>query len=193
MFESAGTGSTDGVDVLLAGFDDGTVHLRIFSCFEIGSLNVRGSFSDAAGTSNCRALKHSWSAPSSTHSLLFSVSGPGSDDRPQLRLLTLDLLFINKSGQYLSLLASKVTQVQNLLRYIKQTQNQISLEWKNAQELPSRFIGNVNEDLQEKCQCDFVTAAYHLIVTGNCFQPVKEFLVDQVGERVGFSFSFSYA
>ena len=185
MFEAAGAGSADGVDVLLAGFDDGSVHLRIFSCFEIGSLNVRSSFPEAAGNSCCRALKHSWTPPSSTHSLLFSLSHSGSN-RMQIRLLTLDLLFINKSGQYLSLLASKVTQLQNLLRYIKQTQNQISLEWKNAQELPSRFIANVDEDLQEKFQCDFVTAAYHLIVTGNCFEPVKEFFVDQVGDRVRF-------
>jgi len=101
-----------------------------------------------------------------------------------MRLLTLDLRFITKSGIYLSLLASKITQLQNLLRYIRQVQNQIQLEWKNAQDLPRRYIRNVNEDLQERCLSDFVTSAYHLLVTGDCFEPLKEFLVDQVGERV---------
>ena len=43
---------------------------------------------------------------------------------------------------------------------------------------------NINEDLEEKSHCDFVTAAYHLLVTGDCFEPLREFLVDQVGERV---------
>ena len=120
---------------------------------------------------------------SSTHSLLCSVS-PTSPNSSQLSLLTLDLRFIAKAGKYLPLLASKVTQLQNLLRYIKQVQHQIHLEWKNAQDLPSRYISNVNEDLQEKSQCDFVTAVYHLLVTGDCFEPLREFLVDQLGDRV---------
>jgi hypothetical protein len=96
----------------------------------------------------------------------------------------MDLRFITKSGRYLSLLASKTTQLQNLLRYIGQVQRQIELEWKNAQELPARFLRSVNEELQEKCQCDFITAIYHLVVTGHCFEPMKEFLADIVGERV---------
>jgi anaphase-promoting complex subunit 4 len=78
-----------------------------------------------------------------------------------------------------------------LLRYINQVQKQIELEWKNAQELPARYMRSINEDLQEKCHCDFVTAAYHLVVTGDCFEPMKEFLVEIVGERVCFSLSSS--
>ncbi|KAJ5488290.1 Anaphase-promoting complex subunit 4 [Penicillium expansum] len=105
------------------------------------------------------------------------------DSRGPLELVTMDLRFITKSGRYLSLLASKTTQLQNLLRYIGQVQRQIELEWKNAQELPARFLRSVNEDLQEKCQCDFITAIYHLVVTGHCFEPMKEFLTDIVGER----------
>jgi anaphase-promoting complex subunit 4 len=63
-------------------------------------------------------------------------------------------------------------------------QNQIQMEWKSAHDLPSRYIANANEDLEEKCNCDFITASYHLLVTGDCFPPLKEFLVDQLGERV---------
>lgn len=43
---------------------------------------------------------------------------------------------------------------------------------------------NINEDLEEKCHSDFVTAAYHLLATGDCSETLREFLVDQVGERV---------
>ena len=168
------------IDVLVAGFDDGTIHLRIFNSFEIGSFNVQSSF-PAAGS--IKPLYHAFHPMSSTHYLLCSVLPP-VPGISQLGLLTLDLRFIAKAGKYLPLLASKVTQLQNILRYIKQVQHQIHLEWKNAQDLPSRYISNVNEDLEEKSQCDFVTAAYHLLVTGDCFEPLKEFLVDQLGDRV---------
>ncbi|EAL90899.1 anaphase-promoting complex component Cut20/Apc4, putative [Aspergillus fumigatus A1163] len=178
IFHSSSKNSNDAVDVLLVGFDDGTVHLRIFDCFEIGSVKV--GVSDG-GSSACRILQHASHPLSSTHALLASTSTPGSSGG--LHLLTIDLRFITRSGRYLSLLAYKTTQLQNLLRYIGQVQRQIELEWKNAQELPARYMRSINEDLKEKCHCDFVTAAYHLVVTGDCFEPLKEFLVDIVGER----------
>lgn len=167
ILHSGAKNTSDSVDVLLAGFDNGTVHLRIFDCFEIGSLQIGQA---------CSLLQHASHPLSSTHALLASSAS-------SLQLLTIDLRFITKSGRYLSLLAHKTTQLQNLLRYIGQVQRQIELEWKNAQELPMRYMRSVNSDLQEKCHCDFVTAAYHLVVTGDCFEPLKEFLVDIVGER----------
>ncbi|KAK2787269.1 hypothetical protein FQN51_003429 [Onygenales sp. PD_10] len=173
IFHAPYKSGSDSVDVLLAGFDDGTIHLRIFDCFDIGSFQVASSLGDSTSS---KLLLYSSHPISSTHSLLFST-----DD--ELRLVTLDLRFITRSGRYLSLLASKITQLQNLLRYIKQVQNQIQLEWKNAQDLPGRYMRNITEDLQDKCACDFVTAAYHLLVTGDCFAPLKEFLVDIVGDR----------
>ncbi|KAJ5764981.1 hypothetical protein N7520_004540 [Penicillium odoratum] len=175
MFHSSAKDASDSVDVLFIGFDDGSVHLRIFDCFEIGNFPVGETVGVAESR---RILRHASHPLSSTHALLAS----GSSDAP-VDLVTLDLRFITKSGRYLSLLASKTTQLHNLLRYIGSVQRQIELEWKNAQELPARFLRSVNEDLQEKCQCDFVTAIYHLVVTGHCFEPMKEFLVDIVGER----------
>ncbi|GAD98867.1 anaphase-promoting complex component Cut20/Apc4, putative [Paecilomyces variotii No. 5] len=171
--------SSDTVDVLVVGFDDGTIHLRIFDCFEIGSFDL-GSPDPAL--KSCKPVLHAAHPISSMHALLVSSPNPESDT-PPLRLLTLDLRFITNSGRYLSLLASKTTQLQNLLRYIGQVQRQIQLEWKNALELPARFMRSINDDLQEKCHCDFVTGIYHLVVTGDCFEPLKEFLVDIVSER----------
>lgn len=179
IFHAQGKDSSDTVDVLLVGFDDGTIHLRIFDCFEIGSFRLSEVMGHSA---TCRTLLHASHPLCSTHALLVSVSdrnGTGSS----LQLVTLDLRFITKSGIYLSLLASKTTQLQNLLRYVNQTQRQIELEWKNTQEFPARFIYSIAQELREKCHCDFVTAVYHSIVTGDCFAPLKEFLVDTVGER----------
>ncbi|KAL2818395.1 anaphase-promoting complex component Cut20/Apc4 [Aspergillus granulosus] len=173
IFHSTSKSTSDAVDVLLVGFEDGTVHLRIFDCFEIGSFQVVGS---GLGGQAFRILQHASHPMSPTHAIIASESS-------SLRLVTLDLRFITRSGRYLSLLAHKTTQLQNLLRYICQVQRQIELEWKNAQELPARYMRSINVDLQEKCHCDFVTAAYHLVVTGDCFEPMREFLVDIVGER----------
>ncbi|KAL4934471.1 putative anaphase-promoting complex component Cut20/Apc4 [Aspergillus undulatus] len=169
IFHSSTKNTSDAVDVLLVGFEEGTVHLRIFDCFEIGSARF-------AYDGPCTILQHTSHPLSSTHALVSSTED-------SLRLLTLDLRFITRSGRYLSLLAHKTTQLQNLLRYICQVQRQIELEWKNAQELPARYMRSVNQDLEEKCHCDFVTAAYHLVVTGDCFEPLREFLVDIVGDR----------
>ncbi|OJK04513.1 hypothetical protein ASPACDRAFT_109174 [Aspergillus aculeatus ATCC 16872] len=177
IFHSSTKNTSDAVDVLLVGFDDGTVHLRIFDCFEIGSFQVQGS---VARHSPGHIIRHASHPLSSTHALL---AGAPDGAREPLHLVTLDLRFITRSGRYLSLLAHKTTQLQNLLRYIGQVQRQIELEWKNAQELPARYMRSIDQDLQEKCHCDFVTAAYHLVVTGNCFEPLKEFLVEIVGER----------
>jgi anaphase-promoting complex subunit 4 len=179
VFHSSAKDTGDSVDVLFVGFDDGSVHLRIFDCFEIGSFPIGESTGKAE---SCKVLRHASHPLSSTHALLASPAT--HQDKAPLSLVTLDLRFITKSGRYLSLLASKTTQLQNLLRYIGQVQRQIELEWKNAQELPFRFLRSVNMDLEEKCQCDFTTAIYHLVATGHAFEPMKEFLVDIVGERV---------
>lgn len=179
IFHSPVKDNSDSVDVLFVGFDDGSVHLRIFDCFEIGSFPI-GESAGVAGS--YQIVRHASHPLSSTHALLASLA-QGQICEP-LNLVTLDLRFITKSGRYLSLLASKTTQLQNLLRYIGQVQKQIELEWKTAQEMPARFLRSINQDLQEQCQCDFTTAIYHLVVTGHCFEPMKEFLVDIVGERV---------
>lgn len=179
IFHSA-KDTSDSVDVLFAGFNDGSVHLRIFDCFEIGSFPIV----DTNGTPKSRRILHHSSHPvSSTHALIAAPDST-SDPRTPLSLITVDLRFITKSGRYLSLLASKTTQLQNLLRYISSVQKQIESEWKNAQELPARFLKSVAIDLEEKCGCDVITALYHLVVTGHCYEPMKELLVEIVGDRV---------
>lgn len=106
------------------------------------------------------------------------------NDREELHLVNLDLRLLSNGGRHLSSLASKSTQLQNILRYITQVQKQLYDDFKASQDLPSRFIANVEETLQEEYDCDWIQAAYHLAVTGHCYPQVKEWLVDQLGERV---------
>ena len=178
MFQPLTTGSTDSADVLMVGFEDGTIHLSIYDCFEIGSFNLHQA---ARGFHSCRPLLHCFH-PLSTTQLL--VVGDKVDGQEQLHVVPLDLRLISNARRYLSLLASKSTQLHNVLRYIHQVQGQIYSDFKASQDLPRKFISNMEETLREQSDCSWIQAAYHLVVTGHCSAEVKEWLVDQLGERV---------
>ncbi len=160
------------------GFEDGTVHLSIYDSFEIGNFDLQQA---PRGVHGCKPLLHSSHPYSTTHSLLVS-SQVGVEQ--ELHVVPLDLRLISNAGRYLSLLAAKSTQLHNVLRYINQVQRQMYSDFKASQDLPRRFIGNVEEALMEQSDCTWMQAAYHLVVTGNCHPEVKEWLVDQLGERV---------
>lgn len=168
----------EAVDVLVAGLDDGQIHLSIYNCFQIGIFDL-GTVS--AQLKRCRSKLHASHPYSSTHALLVTSA---LDERPSIIFVPVDLRFISASGGYLSLLAAKSTQLQNLLRYISQVYKLVEAAWKSCQDLPTKFMRNISEVLRERYQCDFVQAAYHLVVTGNCLPPVKEWLVDELSERV---------
>ena len=168
--------------MLLVGFEDGTVHLRIFDCFEIGSLSLISSL--PAKSESCKLLRHAFHPMTSTH-ILTVQPNVTSQKHAALHVLALDLNFIPATAPYyLPTLATKSTQLQNLLRYLAQIQAQLTFEAKSAFELPSKYLRNINDSLAEYANgADFITAAYHLIVTGECIPQVREWLVDEVGER----------
>jgi anaphase-promoting complex subunit 4 len=93
---------------------------------------------------------------------------------------------INNSPANKSLLASKTTTLQNLVRYLKLAQSHIVSEWKSTRELPKRFMASVEDDLKKMPNGDMTItqALYHTVVTGHVFPPVQEWLVDTVAERV---------
>ncbi|KAI9721737.1 MAG: hypothetical protein M1812_002072 [Candelaria pacifica] len=167
----------DAVDVMVVGFSDGSLQVSIYDSFVIGTFQLGASVS----SDGYRLLIHSSHPYCSTHTVITAATVDGK--RKELSLVPLDMRFISNSGQYLSLLASKSTQLQNLLRYIHQTQSHIHSEWKSSQDLPKKFIRNINETLAEKSQGTLVQAAYHLVATGHCYPIVKEWLVDELAER----------
>jgi anaphase-promoting complex subunit 4 len=60
-------------------------------------------------------------------------------------------------------------------------------EWKATQELPNRFLRNINGTLREKDNGDIVQALYHSVATGHTFPSVREWLVDELSERVSLA------
>ena len=167
--------------MLLVGFEDGTTYLSIYDFFAIGAFSPKQMSPRLQAN---KILSHASHPYASTHALLVSSS---SETKEELHFIPLDLYLIPETGRYLSLLASKSTQLQHVLRYIYETQCQIYSEFRASQDLPSRFIRNIEDALQEKTQCSWIHAAYHLVVTGDCYPSVKEWLVDELGERVRVS------
>ncbi|CAJ2506065.1 Uu.00g001950.m01.CDS01 [Anthostomella pinea] len=174
---------SDKVDVMIVGTDDGRIHISIYDSFIIGSFNY--TLPQPSGKPSSLQLCHHASHPDlSTHMLVFKPSG--EDKTRAIYLVPMDLTFIHSSPENLSLLASKTTTLQKLLRYVKQVQMHMIHEWQSTRELPNRFVNSINETLRETGnygEMNIGQALYHSVVTGHTFPEVKEWLVDQLAER----------
>ena len=176
VFRTFDPNDNNAVDVMIVGTREGNIHLSIYDSFVVGSFTSPVTI----GGLPSHLARHTSHEQYSTHALLMESSA--SDE--SLYFVPMDLRFISTSSEYLSLLASRSTELQNLLRYIHQVQILMVHEWKATQELPSRFLRNINETLAEKNNRDIVQALYHSVATGHTFPAVKEWLVDELSERV---------
>lgn len=177
LFQPFDPKDNDQIDVMVVGTKDGGIHLSIYDSFVIGCFErplVMGSVP-------LQVIMHTSRPCYSTHSLLMKSSRV---DQNSLYIVPMDLRFVSASSNYLSLLASKSTTLQNLLRYLHQVQVLMLSEWNAARELPAKFLLSINEDLAADGK-DIVHALYHSISTGHTFPLVREWLVLHLAERVG--------
>ncbi|KAK4204479.1 anaphase-promoting complex, cyclosome, subunit 4-domain-containing protein [Triangularia verruculosa] len=181
VFRGCKAEEADDVHVMVVGMEDGGVHLSIYDSFVIGMFRHEV----VEGEGAARVCGHSSHPETSTHMLLMRPKVGEGDDGTRVYLVPMDLTFVHYSPVNLSLLASKMTMLQNLLRYVKQTQTHMTNEWKGTRELPQRFLNGVQDDLKkmEGGGLDIVQALCHTVATGHVFAPVKEWLVDIVAER----------
>ncbi|KAF7930951.1 hypothetical protein BELL_0049g00140 [Botrytis elliptica] len=165
----------DMADVMVVGTKEGNIHLSIYDSF------VVGSFKSPVIVQRRPAylISHASHKSYSTHALLMKTT----ESEERIYFVPMDLRFLSASSEYLSILASRSTALENLLRYINQIQCLMLAEWKSTQELPSRFLRNVNETLAEQENRDIVQALYHSVATGHTFPVVREWLVDELTER----------
>ncbi|KAK4190457.1 anaphase-promoting complex subunit 4 [Podospora australis] len=179
VFRPCRAEEADDVHVMIVGTTDGGIHLSIYDSFVIGTFQY--SILTAPGQV-FQLCGHSSRPDMSTHMLLLK---PKDGDGTTVHVVPLDLIFVHYSPVNLSLLASKTTTLQNVLRYIKQAQSHMAGEWKSTRELPSRFLNGVEDDLKKMPNggLNIVQALYHTVATGHIFAPVKEWLVDIVAER----------
>ncbi|KAJ4304232.1 hypothetical protein N0V88_001845 [Collariella sp. IMI 366227] len=175
VFRTCKAEDADDVHVMVVGMADGGIHLSIYDSFVIGTLRY-----SPRGDGVFQLCGHSSQLEASTHMLLLR---PRDGDGTALYLVPMDLNFLHHSPVNLSLLASKTTTLQNLLRYLKQTQSHMVSEWKSTRELPARFMLGVQDDLKKIGDMTVVQALYHTVVTGHVLEPVKEWLLDSLGDR----------
>ncbi|KAH8815752.1 anaphase-promoting complex, cyclosome, subunit 4-domain-containing protein [Xylogone sp. PMI_703] len=169
---------SDAVDIMVLGTKQGSIHLSIYDSFVIGSFDSQNIVRNTTDSSTCLVL-HSSHEEFSTHSLLLK----SQDHKQTIYFVPMDLRFVSVSSKYLPLIASRSTAFQNLLRYVHQVQVLMVNEWKSTQDLPRRFLRNINETLGESSNRDIVQALYHSVATGHTFPPVKEWLVDELTDR----------
>ncbi|OAL20415.1 hypothetical protein AYO22_08909 [Fonsecaea multimorphosa] len=183
-----GFAGSGGVDALLVGLTDKDggcmVQLRVFDSFDIGIVNLKGILPSGHGAGGASRVLRMESHPFVSTVFLLIEESPKDEAASSLHLLGLDLSFIPQTGRTLPLVARKVSQLGYLLRYISQVRTQLVAEVKAAFDLPGRFLRNINESLAEEDEnADFTFAAHHLAVTGVCGPKLKEWLVDEVGDR----------
>ena len=189
LFRPFAPEDSDKVDIMIVGTEDGKIHLSIYDSFVVGDFQY--NLPQSVGSIPVHLAHHASHPKLSSCSLLFQ---PTADDKTGSLFLTpMDLTFILTFPENLSLLASKITTLQKLLRYVKQVQQHMAYEWQSTRELPSRFLGSINETLAESGKSgpmDIEQAMYHSVVTGHTHPEVKEWLVDQLAERVRRDFPF---
>lgn len=164
---------------MIVGTDDGHLQLSIYDSFVIGTFQL--PMGSAGGPS--QMLYHASHPYLSTHILALAAQ---RKDPTEVQLVPMDLPFISASPINMSLLASKLTTLQKLLRYLNQTQLHMQVEFTNTRELPSRFLRSVEGDLEnlDSGPRDVVSALYHTVLTGHAHEPIREWLVDSLAERV---------
>ncbi|KAK5948433.1 hypothetical protein OHC33_010607 [Knufia fluminis] len=184
-------------DVVAVAQSDSHIHLRVFDSFEVGDVDLNRALNTPTGCT-FGMIRHIVTHPFSEK--IYAIveerhgvsrrrqtrSHDASEDTSQpLHLLSLDLRFIRQSSHTLPILATKATQLHNLIRYLRQIESQLAREVKTAFDLPGRFIRTLEEDLKEQDGegSTFETSAYHVMLTGEVHGKFKEWLVDILGER----------
>jgi anaphase-promoting complex subunit 4 len=166
------------VDMFIRCSDRGSIHPSMYDSKETVNIHL-----PIAWGIKSTPLLHTSHPYSCSHSLLMRTNSPASPRRSKLAFVPLTLNFIPSAGIYLHLIASKTSQLQNLLLYITQCLQRIRTFFKHGQDLPSKFMMNIAETLEEKGQGDLVTNLFHLACTGSCPPLIREWLVDELAEQ----------
>ena len=140
LFQPFRPEDSEEVSVMVVGTDAGDVHLSIYDSLTIDTFKYQ---SPNSSPTSLRLAQHASHPDVSTHTLLFRHADPNT-----LEIVPMDLSFVVSSPINLSLLASKLTTLQKLLRYIRQCFLHMQVEYTNTRELPSRFLAPIQEDLE---------------------------------------------
>ncbi|KEQ94790.1 hypothetical protein AUEXF2481DRAFT_89451 [Aureobasidium subglaciale EXF-2481] len=134
-------------------------------------------------------LMYSSHPRSKQHALLRAEieDGQASDDFAKvyknLHLSLFDIPLMSSGGSHLHLIVSRTAQLRDLCGYISCSIVSAKSDWTTHTNLPSRFMENVNETLEEKGEGLLEDNLYHLAMTGNFTPTILEWLRDELAER----------
>lgn len=165
------------VDMFIRCSERGTVHPSIYDSLETVTVSL-----PPVWNIDSTPLLHISHPYGCSHGLLMRTTAPDTQTK-NITFVPLTLNFIPSAGIYLHLIASKTSQLQNLLLYITQCLQRIRTFFKQATDLPSKFMMNITETLEEKGQGDLITNLFHLACTGACPPLIREWLVDELAEQ----------
>lgn len=165
------------VDMFIRCSNSGTVHPSIYDSLETVTVGLPSSWGV-----DSTPLLHASHPYGCSHGLLMRIATSSSPTK-SIAFVPLTLNFIPSAGIYLHLIASKTAQLQNLLLYITQCLQRLRTFFKQATDLPSKFMMNITETLEEKGQGDLITNLFHLACTGACPPLIREWLVDELSEQ----------
>ncbi|KAL5115682.1 hypothetical protein ACEQ8H_006394 [Pleosporales sp. CAS-2024a] len=164
------------VDMLIRCSDKGTVHPSMYDSKETVNIHLPPTWNMKS-----TPLLHASHPYSCSHGLVMRTTST-TTQQSKLAFVPLTLNFIPSAGIYLHLIASKTSQLQNLVLYITQTLQRMRTFFKHSTDLASKFMLNISETLHEKDLGDLTTNLFHLACTGNCPALIKEWLTDELAE-----------
>ncbi|KAI6793890.1 hypothetical protein KC361_g5912 [Hortaea werneckii] len=166
VFESQSKAGNNGVNILLVCVSDGRILVLQDDEVEIGSIST-GSVSPVACTSH---------ALSSTHAIF---SAPEKSLTTSLADVPISAL----SSPLLHAVALNTKRINNLLPYLTHTIRCIQHDFTTGLNFPTRLLNNANMELAEKQEeGDIVSNLFHLAMTTEFTETMKEWLVDIVKE-----------
>lgn len=184
--DSALHGSTEDsyndLDILLLSGHSGSTRLVLYDSLNIDNVELPSTWH----TNKVKCLQHCSHPYSYSHMFLTEMEfGGGGSGGPRIALTPLSLKFLESHGSYLQIISSKTAQLELLLQYMSECLFALQYHWNHALDLPKRFMSLISETLEEKNEsATLVQLLYHLAATGDCPPILKEWLTDEVAERV---------
>jgi anaphase-promoting complex subunit 4 len=112
-----------------------------------------------------------------------NVSEGEDQDLKNLHITLFDIPLMSSGGSHLHLIVSRTAQLRDLCGYISCSIVSAKSDWTTHTNLPSRFMENVNETLEEKGEGVLEDNLYHLAMTGNFTPTILDWLRDELAER----------
>lgn len=167
------------LNAFLMSSSDGPMRIVVYDSLSIGNI----SMPVPAGV-QVQHLRHSSHPLAHCHNILSEYS---NQSNCKLVLTPISFRFLKSAGKNVHFIDFKTAQLELLVQYVGEAITAIIHHWKHATDLPSRFQQNVNDSLSEKKEPNLPQSLFQLATTGYCTATMKEWLTDELAERVRYS------